>query len=292
MKATFFTIGDLKISIQYDNDSYDYFFEDSYKAFTVDPMRSPDITFQVDTTTLFPSTTSHLQLFTSRPEGLWTIFEDRDKKYYLVTLQHIEKGRTPFKVIRADRNFSHFIIHNKPDKSNRIRPIQYPVEELAMTGHININRLGILLHSAGISLNGKGYLFSGTSGSGKSTIAEIWQNDKEAAVLTDERVVIRSRYTDLWTFGTPWHGTAGVHRNTGAPIDKIFFITHGTKNKAILISRKDALNKLIVRCFPTFWNREGMEFVMEFCEKIVQEKECFELEFVPDITVIDYIKRL
>ncbi|NOY64970.1 MAG: hypothetical protein GXO97_06220 [Nitrospirae bacterium] len=111
-------------------------------------------------------------------------------------------------------------------------------------------------------------------------------------MLTDERVIIREEKGSLWAFGTPWHGTAQLHKNAGTPVDSIFFIKHGKQNRAIPIKIPDAVNRLMVRCFPTFWNRQGMEFALEFCIRIAREVACYELEFVPTPSVIEYVKAL
>ena len=287
-----FSIGELKISLEFDSGGYEIFLDKALEAFTAGPFEIPDIRFQVDTTSPFPSLDSCKEIFTSKPDGLWTILEDKDKPCYLIALQNVVRESEIYKIIRADRKFVDFIIYTRPDEEGLLSPLEYPIADLAVSGHININKIGIILHSACVSLGGKGYLFSGVSGAGKSTISELWQQDKDAEVLTDERVLIRELNGDLWAFGTPWHGTSEIHKNIGAPIEKIFFIKHGKENKATPISRTDAANRLMVRCFPTFWNREGMQFAVDFCARAVQAKACYELEFVNNESVVEYVKKL
>ena len=286
----FFTVGALKISLEYDPHSYDIYLEKALDVFTSEPVETPDIRFRIDAASPFPTLESYITLFTSTPDGLWTILEDNEKSHYLISLQNIDRDKRPYKIIRANRRFSDFAVFTKPNENNIIFPLEYPLADLAVSGHININKIGIILHSACIALRGKGFLFAGVSGSGKSTISEIWQKDEETTVLTDERVIIREKEGQLWAFGSPWHGTSEIHKNMGAPIEKIFFIKHGRENKAIPISKTDAANRLMVRCFPTFWNRKGMQFGVDFCSRIAQEKECYEFEFVNDTTVIEYLK--
>ena len=287
-----FSIGGLKITLEFDCGDYEIFLDKALEAFTVGPFETPDIQFQVDTTSPFPSLDSCKKIFTSNPEGLWTIFEDKDKTCYLIALHDVVREAEPYKLIRTDRKFDDFIIYTRPNEQGLLFPLEYPLADLAVSGHININRIGIILHSACITLGGRGYLFAGVSGAGKSTISEIWQKDGEAEVLTDERVIIREYNNDLCAFGTPWHGTSEIHKNLGVPIEKIFFIKHGKKNRAISISKTDAANRLMVRCFPTFWNREGMQFAVDFCSKVAEAKEFYELEFVNDKSVVEYVKKL
>jgi hypothetical protein len=286
----FFSIGELRISLEFDSGDYEIFLDKALEAFSVGPFETPVIHLQVDTKSPFPSLDSCRELFTSNPEGLWTIFEDKDKTGYLIALQNVARETSPYKIIRADRKFTDFIIYTRPNEKGMLFPLEYPLADLAVSGHINVNKIGIILHSACVSLAGKGYLFAGVSGAGKSTMSELWQKDAKVEVLTDERVIIREHANDLWAFGTPWHGTSEIHKNVGAPIEEIFFIKHGKKNGAIPISKTDAANRLMVRCFPTFWNRDGMEFALNFCARVANEKKCYELEFVPNISVTGYIR--
>jgi hypothetical protein len=288
----YFSIAELKISLEYDNECYSVLLNRVLEAFASNPFETSDIHFRIDTESPFPSFDSYKKIFTTNPEGLWTMLEDRAKSHYLVSLQYVESEKEPYKIARADRSFSDVIIYSRPTKDNLLSPLDYPLDELVLSAHININKIGIILHSACISTGGRGFLFSGVSGSGKSTISEIWQKDEKTTVLTDERVIIREKDGDLWAFGSPWHGTAEIHKNMGAPIEKIFFIKHGKVNRAIPISKTDAARRLMVRCFPTFWNREGMEFVLDFCTRVAGGKECYELEFVNDLSVARYVKNL
>ena len=287
-----FSIGELKISLEFDSGDYEIFLDKALEAFAVGPFEIPDLRFQIDITSPFPYLDSCKKIFTSNPEGLWTILEDENKNSYLIALQNVFRENKPYKIIRADRKFTDFIIYTRPSPGNLIFPLEYPLADLAVSGHININKIGIILHSACVSVGKKGYLFAGVSGSGKSSISEIWQQDQDAEVLTDERVIIREFNNELWAFGTPWHGTAEIHKNMGAPINKIFFIKHGKENRVLPISKKEAANRLMVRCFPTFWNRGGMDFVLDFCTQIAQEKDCYELEFVKEISVVKFVKEL
>jgi len=287
----FFSIGAINISLTYDPASYDITLDKALETFSFDAFQMPDIRFRVDTESPFPSIETCRRIFTTSPDGLWTIFEDQDKTCYLIVLQNSMRDSEPYKIIRADRRFSDFIICDRPAKNNMLSPLEYPLAELAISGYLNLNKIGIILHSACISLKGKGYLFAGESGSGKSTISEIWHREGEAEVLTDERVILRELHNELWAFGTPWHGTTKVHKNMGVPIDKIFFINHGNNNRAIPLSKTDAASSLMVRCFPTFWNREGMEFTLDFCTRVAERRECYNFQFLLDQSAAGYLRK-
>ncbi|GBE35191.1 hypothetical protein BMS3Bbin06_01729 [bacterium BMS3Bbin06] len=291
MKRQFFSIGKISIVLNHDP-ALDIVLDPALYNFTSEPVDSPDMVFDLNVTSPFPDITACKKIFTTAPGGLWTILGSPDKNGYIISLQNMERDERPYKTVQTDKRFSRFLIHHRPNTSGRVAPLEYPLDELAVSGHLNLNGIGIILHSACISFNGQGYLFSGVSGSGKSTLSEIWRKDGETDVLTDERVIIREVDGKLRAYGTPWHGTAQIHRNADAPADKIFFIKHGKCNRARPISTTDAANRLMVRCFPTFWNREGMDFTVDFCIRIAGGIDCYELEFIPDESVIEYVKGL
>ena len=288
----FYSIGGLTLSLECDPGPHRLFLEDALESFTCEPCARPDIQFRVDIESAFPGLDAYKTIFTSNPDGLWTILEDMAKSHYLIALQNVASDKEPYRIIRADRKFSDFHIYTRPSDEGVLYPLEYPLADLAVSGHININRIGIILHSACVSTGGRGLLFSGVSGAGKSTISELWQKDPGSVVLTDERVLIREKDADLWAYGTPWHGTSVIHKNLGVPIDRVFFIKHGGINRIWPLSRKDAANRLMVRCFPTFWNLDGMKFALDFCLRVADEIECGELSFIKEMSTVDFLKKM
>jgi hypothetical protein len=289
MQREYFSIANITIVLIYPEAPYNLSLSPAMEEFRIKKAETPDISFTVDTDSAYPSLNTYKRIFTTHPSGPWSIYS-RPEGGYVIVFQNLQKEKNPHKVVIVDENFCKFHIYNKITPDNQLVPLEHPFDELALSGYLNLNRIGIILHSASVCINGRGYLFSGTSGSGKSTISELFLRDKDSLVLTDERVIIREHRGKLWAFGTPWHGTAKVHKNSGAPIEGIFFIKHGGENKATYLSKTDAINRLMVRCFPTFWNRSGMEFVLDFCIRIASEIACYELEFLPEFSVVRYIK--
>ena len=227
-------------------------------------------------------------IFNTSPNSLWKLWRAKDSSSYLLSLHRNEQGDEPYQVVIANNHLSDFKVLNMNGEKN-INISDFPLE-LVLSGYLNINKKGVFLHSAMVVINGKGILFPGMPGSGKSSIAKLCLQDKDCEVLTDERVILREKDGLLYAYGTPWHSTLPVYKNKGAPLHKIFFIKHGKENSLQKISTLDAANRLMVRCFPTFWHKEGMEFALDFCSRIASEVECYEFGFVPDNTSVELIK--
>lgn len=76
----------------------------------------------------------------------------------------------------------------------------------------------LILHSAGLKINGHGFLFPGKSGAGKTTIAKKFNSGN---VISDELCVIR----DKMIYGTPfWGEFQKAVSNLNAPLKAICFL--------------------------------------------------------------------
>ena len=102
--------------------------------------------------------------------------------------------------------------------------------------------------------------------------------------------IIRKENNRFYAYGTPWHSTAKIHSPDRAVLNKIFFITHGKENSARLLGKVDAISRLIIKTFPTYWDPEGMGFTLDFISQIVGNVPCYELPFKPDKNIIDFVR--
>ncbi|MGC8833943.1 MAG: hypothetical protein ACP5R4_07785, partial [Armatimonadota bacterium] len=179
-------------------------------------------------------------------------------------------------------------VHSTPQ---RVDPFRYPLGEIVMLSFLSRHRRGVIIHACGVVDEGKGVLFAGVSGAGKSTMANIWK-PTGATLLSDDRIIVRRTDGKLRIYGTPWHGDANVCDPGNAPLEKVFFIVHADRNYAKPISPVDAASRLLVRCFPPFWDKEGMQFVTDFLAQVAEEVPCYELGFVPDQSVVEFVRNM
>ncbi len=181
-------------------------------------------------------------------------------------------------------------LHMTGDTPQDVDPLGYPLNQVLWILLLSQGR-GLLFHACGIDDDGKGYLFLGNSGDGKSTTAKRCF-DRGLTVLNDDRIIVRQKKGKFWMYGTPWHGDFKEHSSHGLPIDKLFFLCHGKKNSAQAKSGAEAVSMLLARSFPPFWDKERMAFTIEFCQRLVSKIPCYELTFVPDSGMIDFARNI
>lgn len=82
----------------------------------------------------------------------------------------------------------------------------------------------VMLHAAGVAVDGKGYCFAGPAGAGKSTLAAQLARDPLVTVLGEDQVVLRYLDGRFWIYGTPWHENPDMCSPLGAPLETLFFL--------------------------------------------------------------------
>lgn len=125
---------------------------------------------------------------------------------------------------------------------------QFTTEELAEymgTGgrfsRALLNFQGFMLHSSAIMLDGKAYLFSAPSGTGKSTHTEKWIRLFGAEYLNDDKPALRLVDGVWMAYGTPWSGKHDLSKPIGVPLGGIAVLERGEENTISPMSPADAL---------------------------------------------------
>jgi hypothetical protein len=174
-------------------------------------------------------------------------------------------------------------------RNHSVHPLGYPLEELLIVSLLARGR-GVLLHASSVSDRGRGILFNGMSGAGKSTMATLWEGRQGVTVLSDDRVIVRERDGRFWAYGTPWHGDARLSSPEAVPLERIFLIEHAEENAVGRLDPLQATSWLLARAFPPLWDAQGMAFTLAFLEALVEAVPCYELSFVPDESAVDFVR--
>ena len=91
---------------------------------------------------------------------------------------------------------------------------------------------GFMLHSSAVIMDGKAYLFTADSGTGKSTHTALWQKafGEKAEILNDDKPAIRIGSDGIYACGTPWSGKTDRNINKIVPIGAIGFLERSEDN--------------------------------------------------------------
>lgn len=139
---------------------------------------------------------------------------------------------------------------------------------------------GVMFHGCGVSDESKGYLFLGHSGDGKSTFARLWGASR---VIHEDRAIAIKKGKEFWM-------QDGMPPKAQAPIEKVFFLSHGRRNRVIRRDGAEAVSRMLTRCFAPRWDKRGMEFTVDFCIRLAKKVPCYDFWFRPDRSAVEYIR--
>ena len=153
-------------------------------------------------------------------------------------------------------------------------------------------RGGLFVHSCAVALDGEGILFAGVSGSGKSTMAELWRRygPRSSTVIDDEHILARSTAGSTMLFGAPWSRGARKATFSRTPAKAIFFLAHGEQNQCDRLSPGEALAQLMSQVFLPLWCQDHLELTVQTCARLLESIDCFSLQFVPGAEVVDFVQ--
>jgi hypothetical protein len=224
--------------------------------------------------------------------GLWSLFAEPSG--YRFSFLAPLLGMTPYKEAWFDTEFCSgrvMLSRRYFDTERPVYPLEYPLDELLMIHRLSRGE-GVEVHAVGISdESGRGHLFLGHSGAGKSTTARLWIDRPGVRILSDDRIILRVREGRIWMYGTPWHGDAGIASPDCAPLDDIYLLEHGRGNERLPLPPGRAAAELFTRCFVTHHSGEGIRFTLDFLDRVAREVPCSIFKFVPDESAVEAICR-
>ncbi|MEI6727129.1 MAG: hypothetical protein WCN81_13010, partial [Actinomycetes bacterium] len=167
-----------------------------------------------------------------------------------------------------------------------------PLDRLLIMTHL-VRRGGLIVHSAGLVMDGAGLAFLGVSGAGKTTLSELLvAAGLGDGVLSDDRTIVRtgdaSRHT-VW--GTPWPGDAGIARNLGAPLGALYFLRQEQRNEIVALTPSAAVERLFPVISCPWYDRGLTTAVLDTCERLVADVPCYEFRFARDQGAVEALRR-
>jgi len=140
------------------------------------------------------------------------------------------------------------------------------------------DRQGMILHAAGVILEGQGLLFVGPSGAGKSTVASLLRADAE--VLCDDRMIVRRKDGAFRVFGTWSHGDLPDVSPSSAPLRAVLFLEKAGENRLVpLDPGPEIVRRLLSVVIRGHETRAWWEKTLGLAERLGREVPFFSLEF-------------
>jgi hypothetical protein len=136
---------------------------------------------------------------------------------------------------------------------------------------------GIVLHGAAVEYGGKGFIFTGISGAGKSTQAHLWQKYRNAYIINGDCPLIRMTDGIPQVFGTPWFGTSGEFINRRAALSAVILVKRGEKNSIRELVGNSAFLAVLANVLHSNFDLNTIDLAISNLNSMMKHIHVFEL---------------
>lgn len=260
------------------------YFDEGYLPFIVDSTGKSDI--EVDCKKGIPN-----DIF----KGCQILFEAKsdDKKFYSVlkygtSLGFILYNQQNINEIQQigilDSTFRHWKIYSEPLDDGQLYTMKYPMGPILLY-YLAVNNNAVMIHASGVFDGKKGRIFTGFSGTGKSTMAHQWLTSG-STIINDDRLIIRKINDKYFMYNTPMYY---ADQPKSAPVNEIHLIHHSPENSSMLITGAQAVSKVMAYCIQNNYDKRLIKNYIDFLSGLCMNANIYETGFLPDQSIVKYI---
>lgn len=139
------------------------------------------------------------------------------------------------------------------------------------------------MHASVTVKDGRGFLFLGKSGTGKSTHSRLWlKNIPGSRLLNDDNPVVRVVDGEVRVFGSPWSGKTPCYVNEDCPVGAFVRINRASVDAIHRMSLPESFASLSSSTSGLRAIRSIADGLYETISKVAQTVPCFILDCLPD----------
>ncbi len=145
------------------------------------------------------------------------------------------------------------------------------------------SRSALEMHASVVTHGGRGFLFLGRSGTGKSTHSALWlKHIPGTELLNDDNPVLRVVDGSVRVYGSPWSGKTPCYKAQDAPVGAIVRLRQAPANAISRLNTVAAYASVMSSCSGFRPFREVTDAQHETLSAIATTVPCYHLDCLPD----------
>lgn len=157
---------------------------------------------------------------------------------------------------------------------------------------ILLNRDKFCLHAACVETPLGGLLFSGVSGIGKSTQADLWCKYRDARQINGDRPVL-SKENEKWVaWGSPYAGSSRYHVNDKCDITAIVMLKQAKDCAVRRLTPAEAFRRVWAGLTIPNWDMSFVEQASSLAIDLVTTVPVFEFSCTPDEEAVNHLEQI
>lgn len=154
-----------------------------------------------------------------------------------------------------------------------------------------IYRERLCLHAACVDTELGGILFSGPSGIGKSTQAELWCTYRGAHQINGDRPILSKGHDGWLAWGSPYAGSSRCHVNESCPVTAIVMLRQAKECSLRRLNRAEAFRSIWSGLTMNSWDERFVEAATDLTIELIGKVPVLEFSCTPDEQAVDYLEQ-
>jgi hypothetical protein len=223
------------------------------------------------------------------PGSIWKMYRAGQDYYAALAYQGEGRAAQAQSILRANPTWDDLTLTEQRTGTQWTSLLNIGAGELILRTAILFTG-GLVFHSSGLDDNGKGIVFIGHSGAGKSTQIGLWSAEPGVIAMNDDRIAVRVEASGPMCYGTPWGGTADIARNHAAPLKALIVLEQAPENAIQPILPAAAARLLAARAFLPYWDAALMQRALANLTAILAHVPVYRLRCRPEKAVIPLVR--
>lgn len=154
-----------------------------------------------------------------------------------------------------------------------------------------LHKQRICMHAACVDTPLGGILFSGPSGIGKSTQAELWCKHFGARLINGDRPILSKSDLGWFAWGSPYAGSSKCHINEKCKITAIVILEQAEECSLKKMNPSEAFRGIWSGLTVHNWDRWSVETACNLTIELIKTVPVFKFCCTPDETAVEFLKQ-
>lgn len=149
----------------------------------------------------------------------------------------------------------------------------------------------LCFHAACVRTGLGGILFSGPSGVGKSTQAQLWCKHRGAEQINGDRPIL-SKEAGAWlAWGSPYAGSSRCYVNASCPVNAIVMLRQAESCSLRRLNPKEAFRAVWSGLTVPSWDPTAMETACDLALELGSSIPVYEFGCTPDLQAVEFLEQ-
>ena len=154
-----------------------------------------------------------------------------------------------------------------------------------------IRRQMLQLHCSIVDDHGRGILFLGPSGIGKTTQAEKWAEYRGSSIINGDVGFVQRTPEGQIAWGTPWHGSSPYCLNASVPVKALVVLKQAPFNALRELSGFEKVSEVSGSVFYPTWLPDGIETAAGLFDRLLTDLPVYRLDNRADREGVELLAR-